>query len=61
VKFSAGGVSADDVIVALIASSPLAVPVLLVTDDGELRQRAEALGASATKLDPFVASAGWRS
>jgi hypothetical protein len=59
VRFSPAGTIADDLIVDIIASTPPTTPVMVVTDDGDLRRRAAAQGALAVRLDPFVASARW--
>jgi predicted RNA-binding protein with PIN domain len=39
VEFSRGGLSADDDICFLVATIDAGVPITVVTDDGELRQR----------------------
>ena len=48
---------ADDLIVRIVEGLPLTAPVVVVTDDGELRDRVGALGAMAVRLEPFLAVA----
>ena len=57
VRFSEAGMIADDLIVEIVASIPLHRPVVVVTDDAELRERTSALGASAIRLDSFLTAA----
>lgn len=59
VRFSPAGTIADDLIVDLIAATQSSTPVMVVTDDGDLRRRVAAQGAVAVRLEPFVASARW--
>jgi predicted RNA-binding protein with PIN domain len=46
VEFSPPGVLADDVIVALVASLPAEQPIVVVTNDAEVREGARAYGAN---------------
>jgi hypothetical protein len=57
VQFSPAGTIADDVIVATVAAIALEIPVVVVTDDAELRTRVGVLGATAVRLEPFFESA----
>jgi predicted RNA-binding protein with PIN domain len=55
VVFSAAGQEADEVVVDEVASRPLDVPVLVVSSDAWVRQRAEALGAQVLPSAVFLA------
>ncbi|MFV0309638.1 MAG: NYN domain-containing protein [Desertimonas sp.] len=55
VSYSSAGVTADDVIRAEIAAVPTSRPVVVVTDDGEVRRDAAAAGANLIGSGAFVA------
>jgi predicted RNA-binding protein with PIN domain len=57
VEFSPAGVSADDVIVELVASLPAERPVLVATNDGEVRSGARAAGANILSSQQLLAVA----
>ncbi len=55
VVFSAAGQEADEVVVDEVAARPLEVPVLVVSSDTWVRNRAEALGAQVLPSAVFLA------
>jgi hypothetical protein len=55
VVFSAAGQEADEVVVEEVAARPLDVPVLVVSSDTWVRNRAEALGAQVLPSAVFLA------
>jgi chemotaxis protein histidine kinase CheA len=55
VVFSAAGQEADEVVVEEVATRPLDVPVLVVSSDAWVRNRAEALGAQVLPSATFLA------
>jgi predicted RNA-binding protein with PIN domain len=57
VEFSPAGVSADDVIVELVGSLPPERPVLVATNDGEVRAGARAGGANVLSSQQLLAVA----
>ena len=54
VVFSAPGQEADDVVVAQVSARRLSVPVIVVSSDGWVRAKAQALGAQALLSDVFL-------
>ncbi|MGH9283002.1 MAG: NYN domain-containing protein, partial [Acidimicrobiales bacterium] len=54
VVFSAAGQEADEVVVREVASRPLDVPVLVISSDAWVRERAEALGAQVLPSAVFL-------
>jgi predicted RNA-binding protein with PIN domain len=57
VEFSPPGVKADDVIVDLVEALPARQPVVVATNDGEVRQGARAGGANVISSDQLLAAA----
>ena len=57
VEFSAAGVTADDVIADLVRSLPLDRPVVVVTNDAELRSRCRPAGVTVMASDQLLALA----
>lgn len=57
VLFSPAGVTADDVLVELTATTPVERPVVVVTDDLALRERVKAYGANVVADDQLLAAA----
>jgi predicted RNA-binding protein with PIN domain len=55
VVFSAAGQEADEVVVEEVAARPLDVPVLVISSDSWVRNRAEALGAQVLPSAVFLA------
>jgi hypothetical protein len=55
VVFSAAGQEADEVVVEEVAARPLEVPVLVISSDAWVRDRAEALGAQVLPSTIFLA------
>lgn len=56
VSFSADGVTADDEIVFIVAAAEPEEPVLVVTDDRELRSRVRDRGVDVVGTGPFVSA-----
>ncbi len=57
IEFSPAGVSADDVIVDLVGSLPADRPVVVATNDGEVRAGARAGGANVISSEQLLAVA----
>jgi hypothetical protein len=57
VDFSPPGVKADDVIVELVGSLPTSQPVVVATNDGEVREGSRAGGANVISSDQLLAAA----
>lgn len=57
VLFSPAGVTADDVLVDLVRTTPVERPVVLVTNDLALRERAKVYGANVLGSDQLLAAA----
>ena len=57
VDFSPAGVSADEVIVRLAEDLPVERPVVVATNDGEVRAGARAAGANIVSSDQLLAIA----
>jgi predicted RNA-binding protein with PIN domain len=57
IEFSPAGVSADDVIVELVGSLPADRPVVVATNDGEVRAGARAGGANVISSEQLLAVA----
>jgi hypothetical protein len=58
VRFAGPGTTADDEIVAMVASASR--PTVVVTSDRELRERAISGGATVVQSEALIAWAGWR-
>lgn len=56
VRFSAANEEADAVVVREVAALPLSVPVVVVSSDREVRDQAEAEGATVVSSDTFLAT-----
>jgi predicted RNA-binding protein with PIN domain len=57
IEFSPAGVTADDVIVDLVSSLPADRPVVVATNDGEVRHGARAGGANVISSEQLLAVA----
>jgi predicted RNA-binding protein with PIN domain len=57
VEFSPAGVTADEVIVRLAEDLPVERPVVVATNDGEVRAGARAAGANVVSSDQLLAIA----